>query len=230
MSTLSAVLVSTICQKISDLRGESSSNTSSNRIRFISESEQELARRMFFRIHLVKDQSIGTGNGTTTAFTIGSATYPMRMKGLSEVFVGGTLESDRIEILDFADYKVRYNNDNSANICYEYYDQANDLWKVKINPAPASADAITGSWYFIPPTRTLTTESVLCENPAIITHLALAKLYHSEDELQKEQLELKAAEEMISELMGSENAPAVGQTYSMKATENSGGNRGIGAY
>lgn len=230
MTTLSATLVSTICQKISDLRGESSSNTSANRIRLISQSEQELARRMFFRIHLVKDQSIGTGDGATSAFTIGSATYPMRMKGLSEVFVGGTLESDRYEILDFADYKVRYNNNNSDRICYEYYDQANDLWKVKINPVPDNGDAITGSWYFIPPTRTLTTELVLCENPDIIAHLALATLYHGEDELQKEQLELKAAEDLIGELIGRENSPAVGQTYSMKATENTGGNRGIGNY
>ena len=185
---------------------------------------------MFFRIHLIKDQSIGTGDAVTSTFTIGSATYPMRMKGLCEVFVGGTLESDRIEVLDFADYKVRYNNNNSDRIAYEYYDQANDLWKVKINPVPASGDAITGSWYFIPPTRTLTTELVLCENSDIITHLALARLYHSEDELQKEQLELKAAEDLIGELMGRENAPAVGQTYSMKATENTGGNRGIGNY
>lgn len=228
--SLSATLVSTICQKISDLRGESSANTSANRIRFISESEQELARRMFFRIHLIKDQSLGTGDGTTSTYTIGSATYPMRMKGLTEVFVGGTTEDKRHEILDFADYKVRYNNNNSALIAYEYYDQANDLWKVKVNPVPSSGDAVTGSWYFIPPVRTLTTETVLCENPAIITHLALAKLYHSEDELQKEQLELKAAEDMIAELMGSENAPAVGQTYSMKATENTGRNRGIGSY
>ncbi len=185
---------------------------------------------MFFRIHLAKDQAIGTGDGTTTAFTIGNATFPMRMKGLSELFVGGTLESDRIEILDFADYKVRYNNDNSALIGYEYYNQGQDTWKVHINPAPASGDAITGSWYFIPPTKTLTTELVLCENPDIIVHLALARLYHSEDELQKEQLELKAAEDLIGELMGRENTPAVGQTYSMKSIENSGGKRGIGNY
>lgn len=230
MATTSNVLVSTICQKISDLRGESSADTSAKRIRFISEAEQELARRMFFRIHLARNQSIGTGDGTTTAFTVGNATFPMRMKGLSELFVGGTLESDRIEILDFADYKVRYNNDNSAMIGYEYYNQSMDAWRVQINPAPASGDAITASWYFIPPARTLTTEYVLCENPDIVTHLALAKLYHSEDELQKEQLELKTAEDLIGEMMGRENSPAVGQTYSMKATENTGGNRGIGTY
>lgn len=228
--SLSAVLVSTICQQISDLRGESLSNTSANRIRFISQAEQELAARMFFRIHLVKDQSIGTGDGATSTFTIGSTTYPMRMKGLCEVFAGGTTEEDRHEIIDFADYKVRYNNNNSAKIAYEYYDQANDLWKVKINPTPATGAAVTASWYFIPPDRTLTTEKVLCENPDIIVHLALAGIYHSEDELQKEQLELKAAEDMVGELIGRENAPAVGQTYSVKATENNSRNRGIGSY
>ena len=230
MSTLSATLVSTICQNISDLRGESSSNTSSNRIRFISESEQELARRMFFRIHLVKDQSIGTGDASTSTFTIGSTTYPMRMKGLTEVFVGGTTEDKRYEVLDFADYKVRVNNNASARICYEYYDQANDLWKVKINPVPSSSAAITGSWYFIPPTRTLTTDLVLCEDPNIIIHLALARLYHSEDELQKEQIELKASEELVGEMMGKENSPAVGQLYQMGAIENKGRNRGVGTY
>lgn len=230
MATLTAWLVSDICQIISDFRGESSSNTSASRIRAITKAEQSLARRRFFRIHLIKDQSLGSGDGSTTAFTLGSSTYPMRMKGLTEIFVGGTTEDKRIEVVDFADFKKRTNMNASAKVAYEYYDQANDLWKVKINPAPASGDAVTGSWYYLPPTRTLTSESVVCEDPDIIAHTALARIYHAEDELQKEQVELKAAEDLIGEMYGVENAPAVGQLYQMRASENTGSSSGIGNY
>lgn len=226
MATLSKYLVSDILQIISDLRGESAVNTDTDRIRAVSRAEQDLARRMFFRIHLIKDQSIGTGDGSTSTFTIGTSTYPMRSKGLMEIFVGGTTEDKRREVVDFAQYKEIYNSNGNANIAYEYYDQANDLWKVKINPVPANGDAITGSWYYIPPTRTATSDGVVSNDPYIIAYLALADIYHGEDELQAEQLARQEAENRIGEMMGSENVPAVNQTYQMQPATR----KGIGTY
>ena len=46
----------------------------------------------------------------------------------------------------------------------------------------------------------------------------------------KEQLELKMAEELVGELIGRENSPAVGQLYRMGAIENQTRGRGIGSY
>lgn len=208
------------------MRGESSVNTDADRIRAISRAEQDFARRMFFRIHLVKDQSIGTGDASTVAFTIGTATYPMRDKGLTEVFVGGTIEEDRREVVDFAQFKELYNANASARIAYEYFDQANDAWKVKVNPTPASGDEITASWYYIPPTRTATSDYVVVSDPYIVAYLSLADIYHGEDELQSEQLARQEAENRLEEAMGVENAPAINQTYQMQPQTR----KGIGSY
>lgn len=230
MATSPAHTVNDILQIISDLRGESSVSTDSSRIRAISRSEQDLAKRKFFKIHLAKDQSIGTGDGSTTAFTIGSATYPMRLHGLSEVFVGGTTEDKRYTVLDFHNYKNTYNQNNSARIAYEYYDQANDLWKVQINPAPSSGTAVTASWFYTPPTRTLTSDIVVCQDPYIIAYLALGDIYHGEDELQLEQQARGEAEQRIGELTGIDNAPAVNQRIEMSSSINQLRPRGIGTY
>ncbi len=224
--SLTKYLVSDILQIISDLRGEASVNTDADRIRAISRAEQDYARRMFFRIHLIKDQSIGTGDGSTSTFTIGTTTYPMRNKGLTEIFVGGTLESNRLTVVDFAQYKELYSADANAKIAYEYFDQANDAWKVKVNPVPATDDAITGSWYYIPPTKTLTSEYIVVNDPYIIAYLALADIYHGEDELQSEQLARQEAENRVSESMGLENTPAINQTYQVQPHTR----KGIGSY
>ncbi len=225
-----AYLVSDILQIISDLRGESTVNTDASRIRAISSAEQDLAKRDFFRMHLVKDQSIGTGDGTTTAFTVGTTTYPMRMKGLAEVFVGGTNESNRVTVVDFNQYKNLVNRNTSSRIAYEYFDQANDVWKVKINPAPSNSAAVTASWFYVPPVRTLTAEKVVCENPHIIAYSALGDIYHGEDELQLEQLSRQEAENRIEELQGTESSPAVNQLYQMPTTENQTSSNGFGNY
>jgi len=222
--------VSNICQVISDLRGESTTNTNANRIRAISNAEQDFARRRFWRIHRLIDQAIGTGDGTTSAFTIGSSTYPYRPKGLFELFVGGTTEDKRYQVVDEGRFKLLFNQDNSVHIAYEYYDVANDVWKIKINPTPSNTLAITGSYYFMPPTRTLTTDSIPCYNDHIIARSALAAIYHAEDELSKEQQQLQEVEQLIEEAIGIENTPAIGQTISMMAIENSSRPMGIGTY
>lgn len=226
-----AFLVSDVLQIISDLRGETSVDTSASRIRAVSRGERDFAKRRFYRMHLVKDQSIGTGDGSTADFTVGSATYPMRMKGVAEVFVGGlNSESYRRQVVDFASYKNQIAGNASANIAYEYFDQANRVWKVRINPAPVASDPVYASWYYSPPVRTLTTEYVLVEDIYIPVYLALADIYHGEDELQLEQLARQEAEGRIAELDGIEEAPAVNQIYTMPAIENSIRNRGIGTY
>lgn len=217
-----AYLVSEILQLISDLRGESSTDTSASRIRAISRGERDLAKRKFFRIHLVKNQTVATGDGSTVDFTIGTDTYPMRMKGLSELFVGGLTEDKRIGIIDFNDYKLTIAQNAGARVGYEYYDQANKVWKAHINPTPQSSDTIYASWFYMPPVRTLTTEYVLTDDPYVIAYLALADIYHGEDELQLEQLARQEAETRTEELMGTEEMPAENQIYQMKPSERKG--------
>lgn len=228
MATQTACTVLTILQLISDLRGESSTNTDAGRIRLVSRAERDYALRMAWRTHLLRDQTT-TGDGSSTSFTIGSASYPMRMKGLTEVFVGGTTEDKRHSIVDFNTFKILYNSDTSTKMVYEWYDAANDLWKMRINPTPANGDTITYSHYWEPPTRTLATDTVVCPKPELIARLALSYIYEGEDEEKyKEQQVL--AEQLIQELTGMENSPAVGQTYSFGSVENPLGNRGIGSY
>lgn len=225
-----AFLVSEILQIISDLRGETTLNTDAARIRAVSRSERDLAKRRFYRMHLVKDQVIGEGDGDTADFEIGDGTFPMRMKGLTEVFVGGTGESSRRQIIDFQAYKNQISRNASATIAYEYFDPTEEVWKVHINPVPSNGEEITASWYYMPPERTLSTEYIVVEDPYIPVYTALAEIYHGEDELQLEQQARQEAENRIDELNAIEEAPAVNQLYSMNAIENSITSRGIGTY
>ena len=229
MATQSAATVDTVLQEVSDLRGETSTNSSAVRIRAVSKAERDYAKRQFWTVHLIPEQSIGTGDGVTSSFTIGSTLYPMRLHGLFEVFVGGTTEDKRYEILEYKDYRVRYNADSTSRICYPYYDPASDAWKVKINPTPSSGDAITASWYWEPPTRTDTSDVVVCTNMKIISRLSLAYICEGEDE-DKYQENLQMAEGLIALESGVEDTPAVGTLNQVKAIENSGKSRGIGAY
>lgn len=228
MASNTYTLVSDICQVISDWRGESTADTSAGRIRAISRAEQDFALRKLWRTHRVNDAAI-VAAGTATE-TIGSATLPMRTKGLTEFFVGGTTEDKRYAIVDFNAFKNLYNNNNTTQMVYEYFDVANNVWKVKINPTPTASLAITYSYYYNPPVRTLTTEKVLCDNPLIVAHLALADIYGSEEELEKQQIEQNKAEELIGELEGYEEMPAINQLYIPGAIENQSRSRGIGSY
>ncbi len=230
MASQNLFTVQSICQIISDLRGESTTNTNAVRIRAISNAEQDFARRRFWRIHRLYAQSLGTGDGTTSEFTIGSSTYPYRAKGLFELFVGGTTEDKRYQVVDEARYIYLYNQDNGSRICYEFYDVSTDTWKIHINPVPKLGDAITAGYYYMPPDRTLTTDSIPCYNDHIIARGALADIYHAEDELAKEQQQQQITEQLIGEAVGIENTPAVGQAYSFSAIENQNKNRGLGTY
>jgi len=228
MATTTSTLVSDILQIISDWRGESAVNSDAARIRAISRAEQDIAMRTYWRHFLLRNQtSVGDG---TNDLSIGSASYPMRPKGLTEVFNGGTTEDKRHSLVDFNAWKDAYNRDNATRTIYEWYDAANDIWKVHFGSTVSASTTVTYSYYWMPPKRTLTTERIVCPNPQAVAHLALAEIYHGEDELQKEQLERQLAEQLISEMIGMENAPAHGQTYQMGAVENAGRNRGFGSY
>ena len=227
-------LVSDVLEIISDLRGESSTNTDANRIRAVSRANQDFAKRKFWKFYLKPDQT-QVGDATND-YTIGSATYPMRFKGLTEVFVAKTtdtvktLESMRHTIIDFNTYKNLYNQSNSVQIVYEWFDSANDLWKMHINPAPAATDTITYSFYWEPPEITLASEYVICPNTRIIAYLALAEIYDGEDEGDLADKRRIEAEQLIAEVIGQDNAPAVNQLITMYPIESATTSTGIGTY
>lgn len=225
MSTLTTFTVSDILQKIADLRGEADLDTSAARIRAVSDAERDYVKRKNRRIHYIKDQTI-TSSGSANE-TIGSTTYQMRDKGLAEVFVGGTTEDKRYEVVDFNVFKSRFNENNSDRLAYEWYDQASDLWKVHISPTPTASDVITYSYYFIPAVRTATTDRVLCPNKTLIAKLALADIYDGEDEGQKAILQKQEAEQLIAEEDGVEVMPGVNQLYNFGRPS---GKRRMGTY
>lgn len=226
--------VANVLEIVSDLRGESSTNTNAARIRAVSRANQDFAKRKFWRFYLYPNQTtVGTA---VNDYTVGSATYPMRYKGLTEVFVAltsdtdKTTEADRYAIVDYNKYKNLYNLNNSEQIVYEWYDVANDVWKMHINPAPAATETITYSYYWEPPELTATTEYVTCPNIKIIALLALGEIYDGEDEQDSADKVRNEAEQLISELIGLDNAPAVNQLYQMYPIESSISSKGIGEY
>jgi len=226
MASLTADTVQNVLEMISDLRGETTTNTDAARIRAVSRAERDFAKRAFWRTHLLRDQTqVGDGTGS---YTIGSPQYPMRMKGLMEVFVGGTTEDKRYQVVDFNAFKNLYNSNTANQMVYEWYDAANDLWKVKINPSVSLSSTITYAYFWEPPKRTLPTDVVVCPNMRIIALLALAEIYESEDEDDKAIDKKQEAEILINELIGLENTPAINQLYTFgNALSNY---RGIGSY
>jgi len=226
--------VEEILQMVSDMKAENSTNTDAERIRFVSNANKDFAKRNFWRTHRLSNQT-QVGDATND-YTIDSVTYPMREKGLTEVFVtttgstNMTPEASRRALVDFNVYKNAFNQNNSAKMCYEWYDLETDVWKMHINPAPAATETITYSYFFEPPTLTATTDSVICPNPKIIMYLVLADISHSEEEYEEEQLWRAEAEQLVLERSALENTPAVNQQYSMGAAENSGSIRGYGTY
>ena len=234
MATNLKITVSSVLELISDLRGESSTNSDANRIRAVSRANQDFAKRKFWKFYLKPDQT--TVGSAVNDYTIGSSTYPMRYKGLTEVFVdltantNKTEETDRYTIVDFNKFKNLYNRNNSAELVYEWFDAANDAWKMHINPAPAATETITYSYYWEPPTLTLTTEYVICPNIRIVALLALAEIYDGEDESDLANEKKQEAEQLIAEIVGLDNAPAVNQLYQVYPNESSSSEHGIGTY
>lgn len=231
MATNLQLTVNDVLQIISDLRGESSINSDAIRIRAVSRANQDFARRRFWKFYRLEDQAM-VGDGTKN-YTIGSATYPMRMKGLTEIFVSKTSDTDktqesmRVSVLDFNLYKTLFNTDNSDKIAYEWFDSANDLWKIHINPAPAATDTITYTYYWEPPTKSSTTDEILCPDINILARMALAQIYEGEDEQDMARNMKQEVEQLIAEYIGKDNAPAVNQLISVPSAITT---KGIGNY
>lgn len=223
--SLSSVLVSDILAKISDLRGEASTDSSASRIRAVSDAERDFADRMLRKIHRRTDQTI-TSTGTSEE-EIGTTSYPMREKGLSELFVGGTTEDKRYEIVDYNVFKRRVNDNGGDRLVFERYDPAQDKWYAHISPTPTTGDVITYTYFFMPPIRTLGTERVLCPSKTLIARLALSDIYEGEDEAQKSIIEKQQAEQLINEQNGLEVMPAQNQTITFGRPASS---KRIGAY
>lgn len=218
-----ATTVGDVLEIISDLRGESTTNTDAVRIRAVSKAEQDVASRKKFSEHLVANQT--TTSTGVNAYTIGSATFPMRKKGLESVYVGDTTNSSEHLIIPQSDFRRTYNSNNAAKVAYEYYDVANDLWKMYINPTPDTGATITYSYYFLPPERTSTTDVVISPNNETIARLALAFILEGEEEYDLADAYKNEAEQMIAELIGLETENESGNTQSFKSAY-----RGIGTY
>jgi len=221
-------------QIVSDLRGESSTNTDAIRIRAVSRANQDFARRMFWRFYRL-DNETQVGD-TTNDYTIGDATNPMRHKGLTELFVSLTSDTDktqesmRFQILDYNVYKNLYNRNNARRMAYEWFDAANDAWKVHINPAPIATETITYTYYWEPPEKTATSDEIICPDVRIIAFMALAQIYEGEDETDMAADKKNEAEQLILECIGLENSPAINQLYTVGAIENAEITQGMGSY
>lgn len=202
MATKMKTTVQDILEIISDLRGEATVDTDAVRVRAVSRAEEDLALRKFFSEHLLQNQTI-TSTGVNT-YTIGSSNYPMRKKGLVEVFINDLQPSSQYEIVDQLDFRKRYNADNAAKLAYEYYDIANDEWKLYISPTPEVGATIYYSYYFIPPERTSVNDYVVSPNSDMIARLALAFILEGEEEYDLSDSYKSQVEQMLSEMFGLE--------------------------
>lgn len=230
MTTSYKDTIENVLQIISDLRGESSLNSNASRIRAISRAERDVAKRKFWRLFLLREQNAGTGDGLTTSFSIGTTTYNAREKGVCEVYVGGTTEDKRHTIVDHTNFRNIYNQNNAARIAYQWYDAANDSYKITINPVPSVGDVIYYSHFWMPASKTATSDAVYCFDMKILAYLANADIYESEEEPEMSLDSLQKAEALISTYEGIEEAPAVNQIYQVGNIESSIRPRGIGSY
>lgn len=228
MATIYKDTVVNILQRVSDLRGESTTNTDAIRIRSLSRHERNVSDRRRWNIFL-RRLATTTGDGGND-YTIGDTTYLMKEHGLFEVFVGGTTEDKRYSILSYDKYLNAYNNNNSDRIAYEYYDPVNDLFKVHINPAVDTGTTIYYSYFWTPATRTLTTEYVYCPNTEILVNLVLGDVAENADEKEDADAYRNKAEILFQDASGREDDTALGQLRQMGAIENSTRNMGLGTY
>lgn len=228
MASLYSDTITNVLQMVSDYRGESATDTSSSRVRAVSRQERALAKRRLWRLFNIKNQTTtGTGNAD---YTIGTSTYNYRNKGLSELFVGGTTEDKRYTIVDFQKYKNLVNQNTAARLVYEWYDVANDLWKIHINPAPETGVTITYSHFWLPAKKTSASDTVYCLDMEALARYALAEIYEAEDEDDKANGQRQIAEQILNEEAGWEDTPNVGQIIQIDAIENQIKPMGIGSY
>jgi hypothetical protein len=224
MATLINTVISDVLELISDLRGESTTNTNASRIRAVSRANQTIAKKRLWKFY--RKELTVTANGTDQDFTIGSTTYEMRPGGLSEVYVGGITEDCKYQLIKFEDYKYLITQDASSLLAYEWYDAANDAWKVHLSQIPVTATVIYYTFYFLPPKKTTTAQYVMSPDIDIIARYALAYIYEGEDE-DKYQTELQMAEAMMAKYESDDDAIPKGQQVTFGVSNSVGG---IGTY
>lgn len=224
MATLLSLTVSDVLELVSDLRGENSTNTGASRIRAVSRANQTLAKKRLWKFY--RKELTVTADGVLQDFEIGSTTYNMRPGGLAEVYVGGQTESYRYDITTPEDVRYRVSQDSSTKCAYEWYDIANDKWKVHLSQIPDNLEVVYYTIYWLPAKRTLTSEAVMTPELDILAHYALAYIYQGEDEEQY-QTELQIAEAMSAKYEGDDDAIARGQQVTFGSPASIGG---IGTY
>lgn len=221
--------VEEVLQEVSDLKGETETNTDANRIRFVSKAENNFATRKFWLIHLRRNVET-TGDGSSVDFEIGSTTYPMRKNGLAELFVGGLTEDKRYQVVDFLKYQNLVNRDQSAKLAYEWYDQANDKWKVHLSQVVDNGTTIYYSYFYLPPKRTATSDTVICYDMDYIVNMTAAYVYQSEEDPEMASSYKNTAEQTMSDMEGLEVSPAHNQLKTMGAYQSQINDRGVGSY
>ena len=208
MSTQIKSTVQDILQIIADVRGETSVDTSSKRIRAIARADADFANRRFWHFYRLPNQTMaGTGSND---LAIGDATHPCRIHGLSELFVGSTIEGNRYEIVSYETFKVKFNDNNAHKMVYQWYDAVNDLWKLHFSVVPANTETITYTYYWEPATQTLETDTVITPNPDIQARMANSYIYEGDDE-EKYQDQLAIAEAAIAEEEAHDDQSHVGE-------------------
>ena len=220
--------VQNILQRISDFRGESDVNSDSSRLMSIDSINRDIASRYKWLVHLRRLVEINADGSAD--YEIGSATYPMQEKGLSEIYVDGTTEDKRYSVVDYFTFYNQYNRNNSARLAYEWYDQANDKWKVHINPAPETGSTVYYSYFYAPAKVTTTTDSVVTPDVNAVIKMALGEIYESEEEYDQGTRFKTDAEQIINDCMGNEETPARNQMYQQGAIESQISSRPIGSY
>lgn len=224
MATPYKATVESILEAISDYRGENTTNTDARRIRAVSRSEGTIAQRTNWELNQINNQTI-TSTGVAT-YTVGSTDYPLREKGMIELFVDGTAETNRYTICDAKTFKQLYNDNPLNQLYFVEYVPATDIWQVTISPTPETGITITYSYFWTPPERTLTTDSVVCIDMEALARLALAEVYDGEDEPEKAAIERNKVEQILSGAQQIDDGPATGQTY----VDSGNNSSGIGNY
>lgn len=200
--------VSDVLQLVSDLRGEASVNSDASRIRAVSRANQTIAKKRLWKFYR-KDLTV-TANGTDQDFEIGNTTYEMGPGRLSEVYVGGIANENRYELVDPSDYRYRMSINSADKIAFEWYDIANNKWKVRLSQIPDNGTVIYYTFYYLPPALTLTTNSVISPDIDIPARYALAYILQGEDE-DTYQTELQVAEAMLQKYEQDDDAIPKGQ-------------------
>lgn len=224
MATLINIVISDVLELVSDLRGESTTNTDAVRIRAVSRANQTIAKKRPWKFY--RKELTVTANGTDQDFTIGSTAYEMGPGRLSEVYVGGQTESYKYQIISPEDYKYIMTQDDTSQVCYEWYDVANDAWKVHLSQIPVNATVIYYTFYFLPPKKTTTAQYVMSPDIDIIARYALAYIFQGEDE-DKYQTELQMAEAMLAKYEQDDDSPNIGQTITFGVPSSTDG---LGTY